>query len=145
LADETGEKICERGHEYGSVTGRKRRCGWIDLVALRYAIMINGVTKLIMMKSDVLDTFDKIKACVDYRINGEEVTKFPFEVAEVEVEPIYTEIDGWSVDMTNMKSENEFPEEFNAYLSFLEEELGVPIAIVSVGPDREQTIIREED
>ncbi len=145
LTGETGEKICERGREYGSVTGRKRRCGWIDLVALRYAIMINGVTKLIMMKSDVLDSFDQIKACVAYRINGEEVTKFPFEVAETEVEPVYTEIDGWNTDMTKMKSENEFPEEFNAYLSFLEEELGVPIVIVSVGPDRAQTIIREEN
>lgn len=144
LSDATGEIICDRGHEYGSVTGRKRRCGWIDLVALRYAIMINGVTKLIMMKSDVLDSFDQIKACVAYRINGEEVTRFPFEVAEVEVEPIYTEIEGWNTDMTKMKSENEFPEEFNAYLSFLEEELGVPIVIVSVGPDRAQTIVREE-
>jgi adenylosuccinate synthase len=145
LTDETGEKICELGHEYGSVTGRKRRCGWIDLIALRYAIMINGVTKLIMMKSDVLDSFDTIKACVAYRINGEEATKFPFEVAEVEVEPVYTEIDGWNTDMTKMKSENEFPEEFNAYLSFLEEELGVPVVIVSVGPDRAQTIIRGEE
>ena len=144
LHDKIGEEMCDRGREYGSVTGRKRRCGWIDLVALRYAIMINGVTKLIMMKSDVLDTFDKIKACVAYKINGEEMTKFPFEVAEVDVEPIYAEIDGWKTDMTNMKSENEFPEEFNAYLSFLEEELGIPIIIVSVGPDREQTIAREE-
>lgn len=142
LHDEAGEEMCKRGHEYGSVTGRKRRCGWIDLVALRYAIMINGVTKLIMMKSDVLDTFDTIKACVAYRINGEEVTKFPFEVAEVDVEPIYTEIDGWNTDMTKMKSENEFPEEFNAYLTFLEAELGVPIVIVSVGPDRAQTVLR---
>ena len=142
LSDSIGEEMCERGREFGSVTGRKRRCGWIDLVALRYAIMINGVTKLIMMKSDVLDTFDKIKVCVAYSVNGEEMTKFPFEVAEVDVEPIYTEIDGWKTDMTMMKSENEFPEEFNAYLSFLEEELGVPITIVSLGPDREQTIIR---
>lgn len=142
LNDSVGEEMCQRGHEFGSVTGRKRRCGWIDLVALRYAIMINGVTKLIMMKSDVLDTFDTIKACVAYRVNGEEVTKFPFEVAEVDVEPIYTEIDGWKTDMTHMKSENEFPEEFNAYLTFLEAELGTPIEIVSVGPDREQTIVR---
>jgi adenylosuccinate synthase len=142
LKDETGELICARGNEYGSVTGRKRRCGWIDLVALRYAIMIDGVTKLIMMKSDVLDTFDAIKACVAYRINGEEVTDFPFEVADVKIEPVYAEIDGWKTDMTKMKSEDEFPEEFNAYLAFLEEELGVPIAIVSVGPDREQTIVR---
>jgi len=140
LTDATGELICERGREFGSVTGRKRRCGWIDLVALRYAIMINGVTKLVMMKSDVLDTLDTVKACVAYRINGEEVTKFPFDVAEVDIEPIYTEIDGWQTDMSKMKSENEFPEEFNAYLTFLEEELGIPIVIVSVGPDREQTI-----
>ena len=140
LSDKTGDLLCERGHEFGSVTGRKRRCGWIDLVALRYAIMINGVTKLVMMKSDVLDTFDVIKACVAYRVNGVEVTKFPFEVAETDVEPVYVEIDGWQTDMTKMKSENEFPEEFNAYLTFLEEELGVPIVMVSVGPDREQTI-----
>ena len=138
--NETGELMCSRGNEYGSVTGRKRRCGWIDLVALRYAIMIDGVTKLIMTKSDVLDTFDTIQACVAYCINGEEVTQFPFEVAEVK--PVYAEIDGWKTDMSSMKSEDEFPEEFNAYLSFLEEELGVPIAIVSVGPDREQTIVR---
>ena len=145
LTDKTGEQICERGREYGSVTGRKRRCGWIDLVALRYAIMINGVSKLIMMKSDVLDTFDVIKACVAYQIGGKEVTKFPFDVAEVETRPIYAELDGWKTDMTKMKSENEFPEEFNAYLSFLEEELGVPIVIVSVGPDRDQTILRIEN
>jgi adenylosuccinate synthase len=142
LKDETGEQMCSRGREYGSVTGRKRRCGWIDLVALRYAVMINGVTKLIMMKSDVLDTFDTIKACVAYRINGEEITRFPFEVTEIKMEPVYAEIDGWKTDMTKMKGEDEFPEEFNAYLTFLEEELGVPIAIVSVGPDREQTIVR---
>ncbi|MDO4703852.1 adenylosuccinate synthase [Tannerella sp.] len=142
LKDETGEEMCQRGREFGSVTGRKRRCGWIDLVALRYAIMINGVSRLIMMKSDVLDTFDTIKACVAYRIDGKEVTRFPFEVTETSTTPIYTELPGWKTDMTTMKNEDEFPEEFNAYLSFLEEELGVPIKIVSVGPDREQTIIR---
>ncbi len=142
LKDETGEEMCQRGREFGSVTGRKRRCGWIDLVALRYAIMINGVSRLIMMKSDVLDTFDTIKACVAYQIDGKEVTRFPFEVTETLTTPIYTELPGWKTDMTRMKSEDEFPEEFNAYLSFLEEELGVPIKIVSVGPDREQTIIR---
>ncbi len=142
LKDETGEEMCQRGREFGSVTGRKRRCGWIDLVALRYAIMINGVSRLIMMKSDVLDTFDTIKACVAYQIDGKEVTRFPFEVTETLTTPIYTELPGWKTDMTRMKSEDEFPEEFNAYLSFLEDELGVPIKIVSVGPDREQTIIR---
>ena len=142
LSDQTGDILCERGHEYGSVTGRRRRCGWIDLVALRYAIMINGVTKLIMMKNDVLDTFETIHACVAYRRNGEEVTEFPFDIAEASVEPVLVELPGWQTDMTNIQNENEFPEEFNAYLSFLEEELGVPIYIVSVGPDREQTIIR---
>ena len=142
LTDQTGDTMCERGYEFGSVTGRRRRCGWIDLVALRYAIMLNGVTKLIMMKSDVLDTFETIKACVAYRINNEEITEFPFDIAEVSVEPVLVELPGWQTDMTEMQSENEFPEEFNAYLSFLEDELGVPIHIVSVGPDREQTIKR---
>ena len=140
LHDETGEAMCERGHEFGSVTGRRRRCGWIDLVALRYAVMINGVTQLIMMKSDVLDTFKTIKACVAYRQNGEETDRFPYDVSGAE--PIYAELPGWQTDMSGMKSEDEFPEEFNAYLTFLEDELGVPIKIVSVGPDREQTIIR---
>ena len=145
LTGEIGEQMSERGREFGSVTGRKRRCGWIDLVALRYAIMINGVTKLIMMKSDVLDTLDAIKACIAYNIDGQEVTKFPFDITEIPVEPVYVEIDGWKTDMSKMKSENEFPEEFNAYLSFLEEELDIPIIIVSVGPDREQTIIRGKE
>lgn len=143
LNDTTGNAMCERGHEFGSVTGRRRRCGWIDLVALRYAIMIDGVTQLIMMKSDVLDTFETIKACVAYRINGEETTRFPFDATGAE--PIYAELPGWKTDMSHMKSEDEFPEEFNAYLTFLEEELGVPVKIVSVGPDREQTIIRYTD
>ena len=141
LFDETGDKLCTLGHEFGSVTGRKRRCGWIDLVALKYSIMINGVTHLIMMKSDVLDTFETIKACVAYRINGVETENFPYSI-EGEVEPIYTELPGWQCDMTKMTSEDEFPEEFNNYISFLEEELEVPIKIVSVGPDRDQTIER---
>lgn len=141
LENETGEKLCELGHEFGAVTGRKRRCGWVDLVALKYAIMINGVTQLIMMKSDVLDTFDTISACVAYEVNGEEVDYFPYDITEG-VKSIYTELPGWKCDMTKMTSEDEFPEEFNNYLAFLEEETGVPIKIVSVGPDREQTIIR---
>lgn len=144
LFDETGEKLCKLGHEFGAVTGRKRRCGWIDLVALKYAVMINGVSQLIMMKSDVLDDFDTIKACVAYKINGQETEEFPFDISEG-VEPVYIEMPGWKTDMTRMTSEDEFPEEFNAYVNFLEEELGVPVKIVSVGPDREQTIIRYED
>ena len=142
LFDETGATIRRIGHEFGAVTGRERRCGWIDLVALKYAIMLNGVTKLIMMKSDVLDGFETVKACVAYKINGEEVSEFPFEINDDAIEPVYVEMPGWNADMTQMKSEDEFPEEFNAYLAFLEEELEVPIKIVSVGPDREQTIIR---
>ncbi|MDR1682430.1 MAG: adenylosuccinate synthetase, partial [Candidatus Symbiothrix sp.] len=141
LEDETGQTMRERGCEYGSVTGRPRRCGWIDLVALRYAIMLDGVTQLIMMKGDVLDTFDTIKACVAYEIEGQEVTDFPFAINE-SLRPVYAELPGWKTDMTKMQSENEFPEEFNAYLSFLEDELGVQIHIVSLGPDRKQTIIR---
>jgi adenylosuccinate synthase len=141
LHDETGDRICTLGHEFGSVTGRKRRCGWIDLVALRYAITIDGVTDLMMMKSDVLDTFPLIKACVAYRVNGEETEQFPYDIDEG-VEPIYVELPGWETDMKHMQSEDEFPEEFNAYLSFLEEQLGVRITIVSVGPDRAQTIER---
>ena len=133
--------MAEIGREFGSVTGRPRRCGWMDLVALRYTIMINGVTKLVMMKSDVLDTFDTIKAAVAYKVEGEEVDTFPFDISE-DIEPIYVDIPGWKTDMTQVQSENEFPEEFNHYISFLEEELGVPIAIVSVGPNRAQTIVR---
>ncbi len=108
LFDETGDKMCTLGHEFGSVTGRKRRCGWIDLVALKYSVMINGVTKLIMMKSDVLDTFETIKACVAYKVNGEEIDYFPFDITEG-VEPVYVELPGWQTDMTKMQSEDEFP------------------------------------
>ena len=144
LFDETGERLCELGHEFGAVTGRRRRCGWIDLVALKYAVMLNGVTQLIMMKSDVLDGFDTVKACVAYKINGEETDRFPFDITEG-IEPVYVEMPGWKTPLSKMTSESEFPEEFNAYISFLEEELGVPIKIVSVGPDREQTILRYED
>lgn len=141
LFDATGDEMRNKGHEYGSVTGRPRRCGWIDLVALKYAVMINGVTRLIMMKSDVMDQFEVIKACVAYKIDGVETEHFPYSI-EGELEPVYIELPGWQTDMSGMRSENEFPEEFNAYLNFLEAELEVPITIVSVGPDREQTIQR---
>ena len=141
LFDETGNEIRQLGHEYGAVTGRERRCGWIDLVALRYAIMINGVTKLIMMKSDVLDGFDTIKACVAYKCNGEETRDFPFDI-EKGIEPVYQELKGWKTDMTRMTSEEQFPQAFKDYVDFLEKELETPITIISIGPDREQTIIR---
>lgn len=139
LFDETGKKIRDIGHEYGAVTGRERRCGWIDLVALRYTIMLNGVTKLIMMKSDVLDGFETIKVCNSYKVNGEETFDLPYSI-EDGIEPIYTELKGWQCDMTAVKSEDEFPAEYKAYIKYLEEQLNVPICIVSVGPDRMQTI-----
>ena len=142
LFDETGTKIRDLGHEYGAVTGRERRCGWIDLVALRYAIMVNGVTKLIMMKSDVLDTFPTIKACVAYRVNGLETRDFPFCVEEG-IEPVYQELPGWQTDMTKMTDEDQFPQAFKDYIAFLEAQLETPICIVSIGPDRNQTIIRQ--
>lgn len=142
LHDETGDKLREYGHEFGSVTGRPRRCGWIDLVALRYAIMVDGVTQLIMMKSDVLDSLPVIKACVAYETEGKTITEFPFSI-EGDLKPVYKELKGWSTDMTNMTSEDEFPAEFSAYISFLEKELAIPIRIVSLGPDRKQTIIRK--
>lgn len=143
LHDETGKRIRDLGHEYGAVTGRERRCGWIDLVALRYAIMINGVTQLIMMKSDVLDDFDEIKACVGYKIGETETKDFPYSIEEGAVQPIYVTMPGWKTDMTKFRSESEFPKAFADYIKFLETELETPITIVSIGPDREQTIIRK--
>ncbi|MBF1433148.1 MAG: adenylosuccinate synthase [Prevotella nanceiensis] len=142
LFDEEGKKIRDLGHEYGAVTGRERRCGWIDLVALKYAIMINGVTKLIMMKSDVLDTFATIKACVAYNINGKITTELPYDLAK-DVEPVYKEIKGWQTDLTQCTSEEQLPQAFLDYITFLEKELETPISIISVGPDRAQTITRK--
>ena len=143
LFDETGKLIRDLGHEYGAVTGRERRCGWIDLVQLRYSVMVNGVTELIMMKSDVLDGFETIKACVAYRLpDGSETTELPYEIDNVE--PIYKETKGWKTDMTQFTSEEQFPAEFNDYVAFLEDFLETPITIISIGPDRAQTIIRNK-
>ena len=142
LFDATGDKICEVGREFGSVTGRKRRCGWVDLVALKYTTMLNGVTDLIMMKSDVLDGFEEINVCVAYEVDGKETTEMPFELSD-EVKPVYKSFKGWQQDMTSCTSEAEFSTEFKEYLKFIEEYLGIPIYIVSVGPDRAQTIIRK--
>lgn len=143
LFDETGKLIRDLGHEYGAVTGRERRCGWIDLVQLRYSVMVNGVTELIMMKSDVLDSFETIKACVAYRLpDGSKTTELPYEIDNVE--PIYKEMKGWKTDMTQFTSEEQFPAEFNDYVAFLEDFLETPITIISIGPDRAQTIIRNK-
>lgn len=141
LFDETGAILGERGHEFGAVTGRQRRCGWIDLVALRYAIMINGVTKLIVTKSDVLDTFSEIKACRAYKIDGKEVTRVPFDTT-CHIEPVYDTLPGWKSDLTKITSAEQFPEAFRLYIDYLEKMLETPIAIISVGPDRSQTIYR---
>ena len=142
LFDDTGKSIRDIGHEYGAVTGRERRCGWTDLVALKYAIMINGVTKLIMMKSDVLDSFDTIKACVAYKLkDGAQTSELPYDLYSVS-EPVYTEMAGWHTDMTGFTDENQLPKAFNEYIAFLEQFLATPIYIISLGPDREQTIIR---
>ena len=143
LFNEEGKQIRDLGHEYGAVTGRERRCGWIDLVALKYAIMINGGTKLIMMKSDVLDTFATIKACVAYNINGKITTELPYDLSK-DVEPVYKEIKGWQTDLTQCTSEEQLPQAFLDYITFLEKELETPISIVSVGPDRAQTITRKQ-
>ena len=140
LFDATGAEMRDRGHEYGAVTGRERRCGWIDLVALKYTIMINGVTHLILMKSDVLDTFPTIKACIAYKKNGETLTHMPYDIEGVE--PVYTELKGWMTDLTQLKTEEELPQAFKEYIKFIEEQLGVPVKYVSIGPDRDQTIER---
>ena len=142
LFDETGKRIRDLGHEYGAVTGRERRCGWIDLVQLRYSIMVDGVTELIMMKSDVLDGFDTIKACVAYKLPDGTVTRdFPYEIDNVE--PVYKELPGWKTDMTKFTSEDQFPKAFADYIKFLEDELETRIGIISIGPDRDQTIVRK--
>lgn len=143
LFDIDGQNMRDVGREYGSTTGRPRRCGWLDLVALKYSIMLNGVTELIMMKADVLDNFETIKICVGYDIAGETTEKFPFELNDL-VTPVYIELPGWQTDLTQLTSQNEFPEEFNNYINFLEEQVGVPITIASVGPNRAQTILMEQ-
>lgn len=141
LFDETGEKIRQVGHEFGAVTGRPRRCGWLDLVALKYTVMIDGVTDLIMMKSDCLDDFETIKVCTSYKVDGVETDQVPFDIA-AKIDPVYTEFPGWKKDLTEIRKESGLPQEFKNYIKFMESYLGVPISIISLGPDREATIER---
>ncbi len=141
LFDETGEKLRKIGNEFGAVTGRPRRCGWLDLVALKYAVMLSGVTDLIMMKSDCLDSFETIKVCTSYMVDGVETDQVPFDTY-AHIEPVYTEFKGWNADLTGCRKENELPEEFTDYIAFMEKYLGVPIKIISLGPDRDATIMR---
>lgn len=144
LLDEVGEKIRHDGHEYGATTGRPRRCGWVDLPALKYAIMINGATELSMMKSDVLDSFESIKVCTHYMIDGERYDYFPYDVNDVEVIPVYEELPGWNCDLTKLTSYEDAPAELKAYVDYLVQKLEVPITVVSVGPDRLQTLRNEK-
>ena len=143
LFDEDGEKMGRIGNEFGATTGRKRRCGWLDLVALKYAVQVNGITQLIMMKGDVLSGFETLKVCTAYRYKGEKITHLPYNIEPENLEPIYTEVKGWKEDLTKMTSADNLPKEFNDYVEFLEKELETPITIVSVGPDRKQTITRK--
>lgn len=139
LEDDQGHKLRDIGKEYGSTTGRPRRCGWLDLVALKYSLMLNGVTQLIMTKTDVLDSFETIKVATAYSVKGELTDRLPYDLNE-DVIPVYTEIPGWKTDLTGVRSKEQFPAELQDYISFLEKELKVPIKFISVGPDREQII-----
>ncbi len=140
LEDEVGEKIRQEGREFGSTTGRPRRCGWIDLPAMKYAIMINGVTELAMMKADVLDTFDTIRACTKYKVDGVEQDYMPYDIDGVTIEPVYEDIPGWNKDLTGLSSYADAPEALKNYVNYLERHLQVPVKTVSVGPDRKQTL-----
>ena len=141
LFDETGKELARIGHEFGAVTGRPRRCGWLDLVALKYAVMVDGVTGLIMMKSDVMDDFDVVKVATAYKVGGEVVDHLPYELND-EIEPVYTEFKGWKTKISGVRRYEDFPAEFKTYVEFIEHETGVPVKIISVGPDREETIVR---
>ncbi|HET6245111.1 MAG: adenylosuccinate synthase [Bacteroidetes bacterium] len=143
LMDQTGEDIRKKGNEFGSTTGRSRRCGWLDLPALKYAIMLNGVTKLMMMKADVLSGFETVKICTHYLYNGQTIETIPYDVLSAELTPVYKDFKGWNEDLTGIKSINEIPATLNAYITYIENELKVPVVIVSVGPDRTQTLMKE--
>ena len=142
LFDAYGERMSKVGNEFGATTGRPRRCGWLDLVALKYACRINGVTKLMMMKTDVLSGFDKVLVCTKYNYKGELIENLPYDLSDKTLEPIYQEFSGWSEDLRNLESIDELPENLNKYIQFLENELNIPIVIVSVGPDRKETLFR---
>ena len=141
LFDETGEQLRQKGFEFGATTGRPRRTGWLDLPALKYAVMIDGVDELIMMKADVLDGFDTIKVAVSYEVDGKRTDEIPYDVY-AEVKPVYKEFKGWKCDLTKVKSEDGMPQEFREYIKFIEDYLKVPVRIISLGPDRDQTIVR---
>jgi adenylosuccinate synthase len=140
LTDAVGELIRKEGNEFGATTGRPRRCGWLDLVQLRYAIMVNGVTELAMMKSDVLGIFERINVCTHYLINGEKITNFPYDVTDLDIEPIYEQLEGWHCDLTDLDTYASAPSPLKSYVDYLEAQLNIPIRVISVGPDRKQTL-----
>ena len=142
LFDEAGATMSKVGMEFGATTGRPRRCGWLDLIALKYAVQVNGVTQLMMMKGDVLSGFDTLKVCTSYNYKGTEVNYLPYNIEEHNVSPIYTEVKGWKQDLTGMTTEDTLPKELKDYIKFIEDFVEVPVKIVSVGPDRKQTIMR---
>ncbi len=142
LFDEDGKRMAKVGNEFGATTGRPRRCGWLDLVALKYAVQVNGVTQLMMMKADVLSGFETIKVCTSYQYNDQLISHLPYCIEEEYVTPVYQSFKGWKQDLTKVRNESDLPKELMSYIEFLEHELQVPIKIVSVGPDRTQTIIR---
>jgi len=144
LNDETGEKLRQTGHEFGATTGRPRRTGWLDLVALRYAVRMNGTTSLIMMKSDVLNDMPVIRVCVGYKMGNKQVDYFPFEAAVEPIEPVYKDFEGWQTDISQCRTYDSLPSQLKDYIAFIERETGVPVDIVSVGPDRDATIYRQE-
>ena len=142
LFDEYGKRMSKIGNEFGATTGRPRRCGWLDLVALKYACKINGVTKLMMMKTDVLSGFDKVLVCTKYKYRGQVIENLPYDLSDSSLEPIYEEFQGWSEDLRKLKSADDLPNNLNNYINFLETQLNIPIVIVSVGPDRKETLFR---
>ena len=142
LDNETGEAMRKEGREFGATTGRPRRCGWLDLVQLKYAIMINGVSELCMMKADVLGIFEDIMLCEAYEIDGQTVTEFPYDVNDLHIVPVLTKMEGWKADLTGLTSYSDAPQALKTYVDYLEKQLGVPITMVSVGPDRAQTLLK---
>lgn len=142
LFDHDGDTMSRVGKEFGATTGRARRCGWLDIVALRYAVQVNGVTQLIMMKGDVLSGIDTLKICTAYNYKGKEIHHFPYNIDAENITPVYTEFEGWTEDLTQMSEESQFPQELSDYIAFIEKELEIPVKVVSVGPDRKQTINR---
>jgi len=140
LENETGEELRKIGSEFGATTGRPRRCGWIDLVALKYACMINGVTQVVMTKADVLDSFKELNCCTAYKINGVETREVPYQMSKVQIEPVYESHEGWNINTTSISTAENLPAKMNEYISFINQHIDAPVRYVSNGPGREQIV-----